>query len=384
MSPKFSFARLFACVSAFLLAVAAPAGDPRLDTAPEVMPDGRVTFRLRWPQDARVELVARGDVRHNDFPVPVYEMTRGADRIWSVTVGPLLPGLHLYRFRVDGVEIVDPANISVQPFFRGPWSRIEVPDPEPTPWMARPDVPHGRVEIRRFGNQTVGWERPVYVYLPPGFREGQGTLPVLYLLHGSEYNESDWVENGRVPVILDNLIAEGRARPMVVVMPLGYSRLPIAEANAQPDEFERWSAQVLGALLPWVEETYGTAPDRRRRAVAGLSMGGHQALRLALGRPELFAWAGAFSSGATGLKLYPEAYGPALRPDAAKPALVFVGCGRGDKSNAEARKTYDLLTAAGLRTEWREVEGRHTWRVWRQCFADLAQRLFQDAEGMAR
>lgn len=349
----------------------------RPDFSPIIQPDGRVTFRLKWPGADKVELVARGDVRHNDFDQPVYAMERGADDVWQVTVGPLLPGIQLYRFRVNGVEVVDPFNNSVQRFFRGPWSRIEVPDAEPKPWTPQADVPHGRVEIRRFGRAMVGWEHPVYVYLPPGYREGAGeALPVLYLLHGSDYSEGDWVEDGRVDVILDNLIAAGRARRMIVVMPLGYSRLPIDAATAQPDEYERWSAQILNGLMPWVEKNYGTVADRRGRAVAGLSMGGHQALRLALQNPTRFAWVGAFSSGATGLRLYPDAYAPALAENAPKPELVFMACGQRDASVADMKQTCELFTRDGLRTEWLEVDARHTWRVWRQGLSDFVTRLF--------
>lgn len=368
---------LTACAILFLVLVAvAPAG-PRPDYSPVVLPDGRVTFRLKWPGARKVELVARGDVRHNDFAQPEYPMERGEDDVWQVTVGPLLPGLQLYRFRVDGVEVVDPSNNSVQRFFRGPWSRVEVPDATPQPWTPRADVPHGRVEIRRFGSAMVGWEHPVHVYLPPGYRDGGGErLPVLYLLHGSDYDAGDWIEDGRIDVILDNLIAGRRAKRMIVVMPLGYSRLPIDVATAQPDEYERWSDQILHGLLPWVEQTYGTATDRGARAVAGLSMGGHQALRLGLGHPDLFAWVGAFSSGTTGLRLYPDAYRPALMPEAPKPALVFLGCGEGDKSNADMKQTCELLTRDGLRTEWLEIEGRHTWRIWRRAVTAYMERLF--------
>lgn len=372
-------ASCFIVILALFALTAAAAPDPRTAYTPVVGADRTVTFQLDWPKDAKVELVARGDGRHSDFPLPVYPMACEPDGIWRVTIGPLLPGLHIYRFRVDGVEIVDPCNISVQPFFRGPWSKVEVPDPAPVPWTPRSDVPRGRVEIRRFGDQTVGWTRPVYVYLPPGYREGAGPgLPALYLLHGAEYNEADWIEDGMLPTILDNLIASGRARPMIVVMPIGYSRLPIGEAAVKRDraEYEQWSAQVLQGLVPWVDRTYGVVSGRQHRAVAGLSMGGNQALRLGLGHPELFAWVGAFSTGATALANYPD-YAPTLAAGAPKPELVLIGCGAGDKSNhPEAKQTFDKLKADGLRAEWREIEGRHTWRVWRQCLADFLERAF--------
>lgn len=373
---KFPRAFWFVVTLALVALTASAAPDSPGACAPVVGADRTVTFQLDWPKDAKVELVARGDGRHSDFPLPVYPLTRGPDGIWRVTIGPLLPGLHLYRFRVNGTEIVDPGNISVQPFFRGPWSKVEVPDPAPVPWTPRSDVPHGRVEIRRFGDQTVGWTRPVHVYLPPGYREeADPGLPVLYLLHGAEYNEADWIEDGLLPTMLDNLIASGRARPMIVVMPIGYSRLPITESAAKRDEYEQWSAQILQGLIPWVDRAYGAASDRQHRAVAGFSMGGHQALRLGLGHPELFAWVGAFSIGPGGLTNYPD-YAPTFATGALKPELVLIGCGAGDKLNPDAKQTYGKLKADGLRAEWHEIEGRHTWRVWRQCLADLLERAF--------
>lgn len=346
--------------------------------SPEVQSGQRVVFRLDAPRAARVELVGRSPDKGHDFPENAYDLTRGAGGRWELALGPLLPGLYLYRFRVDGIELPDPANGAVQNFFAGPWSKVEVPDLQPRPWHPRPGVPAGRVEIRRFGQDAVGWGRPVCVYLPPGYDQTTEPLPVVYLLHGWDYDERAWIDDGLVPVILDNLIAEGRAQPMVVVMPLGFSIVPEGRFTWPGDEHERWVKQLLGGLLPWIEANYRVAPDRDHRAVAGLSMGGKQSLLLGLGRPEWFAWVGCFSSGKQSLANHEAgAFRPVMQPGAPQPRMVWLGSGRGDLHFAKGKEVARRLKADGLPVTWHEVEGRHTWRVWRECFSEFAQAVFQ-------
>lgn len=347
--------------------------------SPEVAPDRRVTFRFVWPRDARVELIGRDPDKSHDFPGNSYDLKRVAEGHWEITVGPLLPGLYIYRFRVDGVECVDPLNPAVQDFFSGAWSKIEVPDPEPRPWHARPGVPAGRVEIRRFGSATVGFARPVCVYLPPGYDENTARrLPVLYLLHGNDYDERAWIDDGFAPTILDNLIADGKAVPMIVVMPLGFSIVPGGKFSWPQDEHESWVRQFLGGVVPWVESNYRVIADRDHRAIAGLSMGGKQSLQLALSQPEKFAWVGCFSSGKQSLANYEAgAFRPAMAPGAPPLRLVWLGSGRGDLHFDKGKRVAQNLTADGLPVSWHEYDGRHTWRVWRSCLSDFAQRVFQ-------
>lgn len=348
--------------------------------SPEVLPGGRVVFRHVDPRATRVELVGRSPDKGHDFPKNSYDLVRGAGDVWETTVGPLLPGLYLYRFRIDGTEAVDPLNGSVQNFFAGPWSKVEVPDPQPRSWHPRPDVPAGRVDIRRFGREAVGWGRPVCVYLPPGYDTMTAKLPVVYLLHGWDYDERAWIDNGLVPTILDNLIADGRARPMVVVMPLGFSIVPTGRFEWPGNENARWTKQLLEGLVPWIEANYRVAADREHRAVAGLSMGGKQSLLLGLGRPELFAWVGCFSSGKQSLANYEAGeFQPAMKSDAPKLRLVWLGSGQGDLHFDKGKQVAQKLKADGLPVVWHEVDGRHTWRVWRECFSEFSQAVFQPA-----
>ncbi|MBL9215934.1 MAG: hypothetical protein JNG83_10705 [Opitutaceae bacterium] len=350
--------------------------------SPELHADRRVTFRYAGPEQGPVELIGRGPGQHHDFPEDTYAMTRGADGVWEVTVGPLLPSLYWYRFRVAGTEVVDPVNGSVHDFFAGPWSQVEVPDPAPQPWQPSRAVPAGRVEIRRISTQgAVGWDRPVYVYLPPGYRDdAPEPLPVVYLFHGWDFNERSWIEDGRVPTILDNLIAAGRARPMAVVMPLGFSFVPLGVPHWPADEEARWREQIVAGLIPWIEKNYRVGGDRRNRALAGFSMGGKNALVLALGDPTLTAWVAAFSSGRNGLRNYPERYEPARAPDAPRMRLIWLGWGNRDLYADQARTLVERLRADGFSVTAHESDGRHTWRVWRDSFSAFAQRVFRPEE----
>ena len=240
------------------------------------------------------------------------------------------------------MECIDPLNPAVQDFFAGPWSKVEVPDPQPRTWHPRAGVPAGRVEIRRFGSETIGFGRPVCVYLPPGYDSNQAArLPVLYLLHGWDYDERAWIDDGLIATIMDNLVADKLAQPMVVVMPLGFSVVPDGASFKWPkDEHERWIKQLLGGLVPWVEANYRVGADRDHRAIAGLSMGGKQALELTLSRPELFAWVGCFSSGKQSLANYDAGtFEPAMEPDAPKLKLVWCGSGRKPPISTRSRKS---------------------------------------------
>lgn len=342
---------------------------------PAVQANGSVTFRIDWASAGEVEVIGRGP-NQTDFPSTSYPLRQVSDRTWEATVEDLPAGVHFYRLRVDGHEIPDPANRRVQAFFNGPWSVLEIEDTAPTPWNPPGEVPYGTLQRRFYPSAVLGHERPVMVYLTHGYTAQSEPLPALYLLHGSHYDETSWVELGRAATILEHLIAEGRARPMVVVMPFGYSNLPVAEAQEPAKDVVAWSRHLAEELIPWVEANFRVVRQREYRAIAGLSMGGAQALRLGLGRPELFDAIGAFSPGARALAQFPAEYAAALASDGDGPSLLWLGCGRGDRHFAAVRELRDKLHAAGLQPEWREYEGRHTWHVWRACFADFAQRLF--------
>lgn len=267
---------------------------------PRVHADLRVTFRFAAPNANKVQLQPGGD--DNGLGKGPIDMARGQDGAWTVTTPPAVPGFHYYWFLVDGVMVNDPGSETFFGYGRES-SGVDVPD-KGADFYAAKDVPHGDVRIHWYYAKTTGAWRHAYVYTPPDYdRDARARYPVLYLQHGSGEDERGWSNQGRANFILDNLIAERKAAPMIVVMEQGYATKPGAQSGAPPSAGGRGGAQntafeevVIDDLIPAIDATYRTMPDREHRAVAGLSMGGGQALRIALNHPDKFAWIGSFSS----------------------------------------------------------------------------------------
>ena len=354
----------------------APEPGPR---SPEVAADGRVTFRLRAPEAEKALVVLSGE-----RPVA---MARGESGVWSHTTEPLAPDLYSYFFVVDGLPRSDAANPLGKPVMTGgTHSIVHVPGPPSLLWEVG-DVPRGAVERHAYASAAVGEEREYFVYTPPGYDPaGERRYPVLYLLHGVGDEASAWRVAGRADVILDNLIARGEARPMLLVMPLGYGFDRPAErmwqvVNNLPEHRRTQDVQaaaLLDEILPRVEAAYRVAPDRDSRAIAGLSMGGAQALYVGLRQPDRFAWIGSFSGA---LMMFGEGFDavfPGLdRQDGERPRLLWISCGEEDFVLGVNRQYRDWLAAKGLPFAWHETAGGHTWRVWRRNLADFARLLFQ-------
>ena len=276
------------------LAAQTPGTQPLV--SPEVLPDSRVTFRLRAPNAAEVFLDREGAKR-----VPLQKDSQGT---WSVTVGPLEPDFYGYSFVVDGVTMFDPANRRIKFNFIYTANVVHVPGPSTLPWETN-NVPHGVVHHRFYRSTVVGDERDYYVYVPPGYTDkSRQVYPVLYLLHGYSDDASAWSAIGHAHVILDNLIAQGKAKPMLVVMPLGYGAPEIVQPgaglrdpNLRQRNYDKFRDALLGEVIPQVEKQYRVSKDRNARAIAGLSMGGAESLFVGLNAVDKFAWIGAFSSG---------------------------------------------------------------------------------------
>jgi len=371
MSIKILF--LFAILSLAMSGFAQPPANDGL-VSPEVHSDGKITFRIRAPKAAEVTLF--GDWMS---PGSKHPMTKDAEGVWSTTVGPIEATIHLYSFTVDGVTMADPVNPRIKLRQRTSASLVEVPQ-KGAPWEVR-DVPHGSVESNWLRTRVINGEtRQVFVYTPPGYEKNpKQRYPVLYLLHGSGDTAESWTQVGATNLILDNLIAEKKAKPMIIVMPLGHavpfgSPREIAAKNVPLME-----EYVLKDLMPWAEAKYRIAPGRQNRAIAGLSMGGGQTLAIGFGHLDLFSAIGVFSS-APGQDW--EAKNKAVLDDAkgtnAKLNVFWYGTGDKDPVFPRAKAASDLFKKQQIRHTFRVYEGGlHTWPIWRRCLCEFAPLLFQ-------
>lgn len=361
---------------------------------PRVDSTGRVEIRISAPDANKV--------RVNFWSGPKLDMVKQADGFWTVTTPPLAPGLHYYTLNLDGAEVTD---LGSRAFFGGGKyaSAVEVPEPGSTYYSIQ-DVPHGQVrEVWYFSKVTGTW-RHALVYTPPGYDEQTSTrYPVLYLQHGGGEDETGWIRQGRANFILDNLIAEGRAKPMIVVMAYGYARRAGQQApdpaggprgtpewrKAIQEMTETFEADVTEALIPFIDSTFRTIPDRDHRAMAGLSMGGMQTFHITLNHLDLFSYIGGFSgvggpmmlSGRT-LDLKTDYNGVFADPSAFARRVRLLWIGVGDKEPerflTSIRGLHKSLTEAGIPHVYYESEGTdHEWQTWRRSLYDFAPRLFR-------
>ncbi len=343
--------------------------------SPEIGADGRVTFRFRDPGAKQVSLALDGAQQL----LPMQSNDQG---VWSVTTGPLEPDFYGYSFVADGVRLMDPSNSLVKPNLASPQSMVHVPGPASLPWEVN-DVPHGAVHHDFYHSRVVGDDRDFYVYTPPGYDpRGTELYPVLYLLHGYSDDASAWTAVGRANVILDNLIAQGKARPMIVVMPLGYGVPPIADpyrpsfSAPSHGNTEKFRDALFEEVIPAVEKEYRARSGKDSRAIAGLSMGGAESLFVGLNALDRFAWIGAFSSGLEGEDF--DKRFPALDSKAnSELRLLWIACGEDDHLLDPNQKLRDWLEAKGVRLTWVETPGAHAWQVWRRNLANFAPLLFQ-------
>jgi enterochelin esterase family protein len=342
--------------------------------SPEVHADGRVTFRITAPRASEVTV-------SGDFAQGRQALTKDPQGVWSVTVGPLAPDLYSYSFSIDSLGVADPINPSLKLSPRNSSSLFEVPADQPQFFDPRP-VPYGTVHLNWYQSQVLGALRCAYVYTPPGYEKGKDRYPVFYLLHGAGDTESEWVLVGRANLILDNLIAEGQARPMVVVMPFGYPQGTVKlglSAPANPDR-NLFTKDLVEDLMPMVERLYRVSNQPDQRAIAGLSMGAGQSLNIGLNRLDLFHWIGAFSSAVRGQEAELEKSYAALlaNPAAAnkKIRLLWIACGKQDGLFAANRSFSDLLKKHEIKHTFVATEGAHQWQVWRRNLNEIVPLLF--------
>lgn len=345
--------------------------------SPEVHSDNRVTFRFRAPNVKEVALSLEGTPKDAT-------MQKDEGGVWSVTTEPLTPDFYGYAFVADGVHLIDPSNPLLKPNLLNTTSQVHVMGPASLPWEVS-DVPRGEVHHHFYRSAVVGDHRDFYVYTPPGYDpRGKQTYPVLYLLHGFSDDASGWTAVGRAHIIMDSLIAQGKTKPMIVVMPLGYGAPEILRGGfgafrnteLRDRNFAKFTEALLTEVLPRVETAYLVNKDRNSRAIAGLSMGGSESLLTGLNHLDTFAWVGAFSSG--GLAEEFDKDFPALDAKAnEKLKLLWIACGTDDRLIELNRKLRNWLAAKGIRKADVETPGAHTWMVWRRNLAAFTGLLFQ-------
>jgi enterochelin esterase family protein len=354
--------------------------------SPEVHPDHSVTFRLR---DANAQTVT-ASIAGRAEPV---SLAKGEDGIWSVTTPPMEPDTYSYSFRADGVSLLDPSNSAIVPNLLSPSSVLFVPGPEPLPWDMT-DIPHGVIDHHFYKSGIIGDNRDYYVYTPPGYDPtAHKKYPVLYLLHGYSDDASAWTAVGHADLILDSLIAQGKTKPMIIVMPLGYgdpeivdkkflasSGSPFSDTEVRARNFNRYTDALLTEVIPMVDKQYRTMNNRESRAIAGLSMGGAESLLTGLNHLDTFAWVASFSSGGEADDFAADF--PKLDAATANKELrlLWIACGTDDRLITLNRSLVDWLKSKEIRVNRIETPGMHSWLVWRRNLTTLAPLLFSGAK----
>lgn len=354
-----------------------PAARGRGNAAPavistEVLPDRQITFRISAPQAESVRLATPDISNMSDNG----QMKKNESGVWETTVGPVVPGAYRYNFEVDGVSVADPRNSSISESNTHISSLVYVPGSELTDTR---DVPRGAVAKITYYSKSLGRFRRMHIYTPPGYEANQEKYPIFYLLHGSGDNDNAWTTVGRAGFILDNMIAAGKVKPMVVVMPAGHTSANTSmrrrgqggtPGQAQPrDEF---GEDFVNDVMPYAESHYRVLTDQSHRAIAGLSMGGMQTRSIVLGNPDTFSYIGILSGGSIA---------PSDIADMASfkqhVKAVFVSYGSRE-NGATAEANVAALRQAGIKSVYYESpDTQHDWVTWRRSLIQLAPLLFQ-------
>jgi enterochelin esterase-like enzyme len=358
---------------------------PAPPVSPQLQPDGTVIFQLAMPNAAKVELHLEG----TKDPLP---MAKSADGTWSVTVPGLAPQYYSYWFKVDGTDVLDPHNVTLKPSFFTVEDVFLVPGQPPMPWEPA-NVRHGVVHHHYYRSNIVGINSEYYVYTPPNFDPAsKQKYPVLYLLHGYSDDPSAWMQMGKANVILDNLIAQGKVKPMIVVMPLGYGTMEVITRGwhtwNDPElvhrNYSRFSDALFQEVMPLVKKQYPLSDKREDHAVAGLSMGGAESLQVGLNHVDDFAYVGGFSSAPLGSGEHGDfalrfpgittQSGPNIN---SRLRVLWIACGTEDGLFDPNQKLIAWLKQQGLQPTAIQTPGRHVWMLWRDNLTQFAPLLFQ-------
>lgn len=351
----------------------------------EQLPDGRVTFRICAPEAHEVR-VTSNDI---DEAIPMgmqpgstrgLAMTKDSTGLWTATTAVPVPAdTYRFNFQADGARVPDPQGTTFSHERVGTNSTFETIGPAGEFQTWKQDVPHGVVSKVEYWSGTLGAKRTAMVYTPPGYMNGSERYPVLYLVHGAGDSYDSWTSVGHANLILDNLFAAGKARPMIVVMPFGHTPdRPGGNMLVNTD----FGDDLIKDLIPYVDGNFRTLSDQPNRAMAGLSMGGSHTVRFGLTHPELFDYIGIFSmglgmQGPADVTAYETANDEALKRAANDLDLVYYAMGKDDFLYGTVAPTRAMFAKYGIRDVYNETDGGHTWINWRRYLADFAPRLFQ-------
>jgi enterochelin esterase-like enzyme len=342
--------------------------------SPEVHSDGSVTFRALAPASLEVFVQLEGE--------KAVIMQKDDLGVWSLTTKPLAPDYYGYIFQDTGVPVIDPSNPLILPNLLQTENMVHVPGPASSPWETD-DRPHGAVQHQFFRSKIIGDDRDYYVYTPPGYDPHSATkYPVLYLLHGFGQVTRSWLDTGFANRILDHLINDGKAKPMIVVMPDAYGGDEILAKGAywtdsiRTHNFDMFAKSLFDEVVPQVEANYNIESDRNSRAIAGLSMGGAESLLVGLNNLDKFAWIGSFSSG--GVRDNFDQEFPGLKTQANRDLhLLWIACGTDDGLLGINREIDKWMSAKGITHSEVETPGNHTWMVWRRNLTSFVPLLFR-------
>jgi len=333
-----------------------------------IHPDGRITFNHEAPNAKKVEL--SGQFMARNMP-----MTRNSRGIWSATVKPEKADIYPYNFVVDGISVNATNNMAIFPNENFKASLLEIPDPEALYTIN--DVPHGKVQYMTYKSDVMGEYRPVVVYTPADYEKGNKKYPVFYLVSGTTDTEETWFKVGKVNVILDNLIAQGKAVPMIVVMPYGnvFGTTPSPTTLASAKMYQKFEQELTECVMPFIEKNFRTRNDRRSRAIAGFSRGGGQSIFTAYSNFDKFAYLASYSAYLTPEIL--DVYFPNIRNDIKKLDLMWFGVGTSDFLYQNVLDHQAYFDQKGISYEKMFTEGGHTWMNARTYLAETLQKFFK-------
>ncbi|HEU4390265.1 MAG TPA: alpha/beta hydrolase-fold protein [Blastocatellia bacterium] len=357
--------------------------------SPEVQSDNRVTFRLYAPKAS--EVILRGDWMETAEPARLVKDDKG---VWAATVGPLVPDFYSYSFSVDGVRTLDPKNALIKQGVTSVDSMVFVAGSE-SAFQENRQVPHGEVRKVWYQSTTLNTQRRMHIYTPPGYDSSRDRYPVFYLLHGGGDEDSGWSTIGRAGFIVDNLLAEKKIKPMIVIMPNGSlprpANLPTVTPGVTPTPEVaaalaaaqgRFTNELLKDIVPFVEKNYRVLTARENRAIAGLSMGGGQTLQVVTSNPDQFAYVAVWSAGVnpqTSADFEKRASAFLENPEKTNKMLKLFSISVGDKdfTLAGSKNLSEMLKKRGIKNEIHISGGGHTWINWRHYLNDYAQLLFR-------